>query len=198
MAKKNVKKVPKKKKVRRNIRKLITNLNIRTSEAVRLENERKKRIESLPKIPPNILDSNLVVDEKLFSFLKPYQQNGVKFMWNCCYESIEAMNNGQGGGCILAHCMGLGKLLDTFFLFNTLRLLREYANICVSQWLFLLFHLFCLHTHNTYSNAAPFYQYTCSRTMFAFNARTKFQFLCCSISIQFLISIKTHQNVCHV
>lgn len=50
------------------------------------------------------------VDQKLVKELKPHQRDGIKFMWNACFESCEEIGMSTGGGCILAHCMGLGKL----------------------------------------------------------------------------------------
>lgn len=50
----------------------------------------------------------ITVDRKLVKKLKPHQMQGVKFMWDACFESIEEINKNNGGGCILAHCMGLG------------------------------------------------------------------------------------------
>ena len=40
------------------------------------------------------------------------QAKGVKFMWDSCFESVKMAEKGPGGGCILAHCMGLGKTLQ--------------------------------------------------------------------------------------
>lgn len=37
---------------------------------------------------------------------------GVQFIWDCCCESVKKANSTPGSGCILAHCMGLGKTLQ--------------------------------------------------------------------------------------
>lgn len=49
------------------------------------------------------------VDKGLVQHLKPHQRDGIKFMWDACFESCNILNESTGGGCILAHCMGLGK-----------------------------------------------------------------------------------------
>ncbi|KOB76307.1 Transcriptional regulator ATRX [Operophtera brumata] len=47
---------------------------------------------------------------------------GVKFMWDACFESLGTIEAGHpGGGCILAHCMGLGKTLQVLALLHTVR-----------------------------------------------------------------------------
>ena len=54
----------------------------------------------------------VTVSPKIMKILKPYQVLGVQFMWNACFESLKRIAEGGEGGCILAHCMGLGKTLQ--------------------------------------------------------------------------------------
>ncbi|XP_059059053.1 uncharacterized protein LOC131852395 [Achroia grisella] len=52
--------------------------------------------------------------------MKTHQYEGVKFMWDACFESLSHIASGHlGGGCILAHCMGLGKTLQVLALLHT-------------------------------------------------------------------------------
>ncbi|KAI5636108.1 hypothetical protein NE865_11207 [Phthorimaea operculella] len=52
--------------------------------------------------------------------MKAHQYEGVKFMWDACFETLERVESGHpGGGCILAHCMGLGKTLQVLALLHT-------------------------------------------------------------------------------
>lgn len=62
----------------------------------------------------------LEVDSGIVSCLKPHQFTGIKFMWEACFESLEQIEKGPGSGCILAHCMGLGKTLQVVSLVHTL------------------------------------------------------------------------------
>lgn len=45
-----------------------------------------------------------------------FQAQGIKFMWDSCFESVKEARKSAGSGCILAHCMGLGKTLQVIIL----------------------------------------------------------------------------------
>lgn len=61
----------------------------------------------------------VVIHEHFVRTLKFHQLEGVKFLWDACFESIERIKANQGSGCILAHCMGLGKSLQVVTLVHT-------------------------------------------------------------------------------
>lgn len=114
---------------RKAIRKIMRTdkLDVSTKEAAKIERERKQRIEErqstynqfyderpeeAKEITQLVLDFDeetkeplLEVDKNLVKKLKPHQANGVKFMWDACFESLERCENEDGSGCILAHCM---------------------------------------------------------------------------------------------
>ncbi|XP_070553271.1 transcriptional regulator ATRX homolog [Ptychodera flava] len=132
-------------KGRKKIRKVISKSKLQdeTIRAAREEEERRKRIaqkrreviqiedESSPQKCPIttklVLESDpetkepiVAVNQTLVRKLKPHQVDAVQFIWDSCVESLEKLKKEDGGGCILAHCMGLGKTLSVFTFLHTL------------------------------------------------------------------------------
>ncbi|XP_072483947.1 transcriptional regulator ATRX-like [Notamacropus eugenii] len=62
------------------------------------------------------------IHRNLVTKLKPHQIDGVQFMWDCCCESVIQTKKSAGSGCILAHCMGLGKTLQVVTFLHTVLL----------------------------------------------------------------------------
>ncbi|XP_023939975.2 uncharacterized protein LOC112047188 [Bicyclus anynana] len=133
-------------KGRRNIRKVINRkaLSLSTVTANMEESQRKQRLAMRQTQLREILGCEegvnvVVINDELcleydFDTLQPvvtvhpfftkvmkaHQYEGVKFMWDACFESVEQVQSGHpGGGCILAHCMGLGKTLQVLALLHT-------------------------------------------------------------------------------
>ncbi|XP_052741956.1 transcriptional regulator ATRX homolog isoform X1 [Bicyclus anynana] len=131
---------------RKNIRKVkgTDQLEEATKKAARQEKERIARIAERQKLYNNFLfdesgksdavvldkvvldfdpdtkEPLIEVDKGLVKKLKPHQANGIKFMWDACFESVKRIKKDKGSGCILAHCMGLGKTLQVVSLTHTL------------------------------------------------------------------------------
>uniref|UniRef100_A0A670Z181 Transcriptional regulator ATRX n=1 Tax=Pseudonaja textilis TaxID=8673 RepID=A0A670Z181_PSETE len=138
-------------KGRKKIRKIIKDDKLRreTQNALKEEEERRKRIAEREREREKLrevieledthlkcpITTKLVLDEdeetkepllqvhrNIVTKLKPHQVDGVQFMWDCCCESLKKTKNSSGSGCILAHCMGLGKTLQVVSFLHTILL----------------------------------------------------------------------------
>ncbi|XP_045488405.1 transcriptional regulator ATRX homolog isoform X2 [Pieris rapae] len=140
---------------RKNIRKVMgkNQLEEATKKAAREEKERIARITERQKLynnlqfdesgkpdevvldkvvldfDPDTKEPTIQVDKGLVRKLKPHQANGIKFMWDACFESVKRIKKGKGSGCILAHCMGLGKTLQVVSLTHTLLTHSDLTNV---------------------------------------------------------------------
>lgn len=67
-------------------------------------------------------NEQIIVNRKIAKHLKPHQIDGIRFMYNSCYTDLNAkrVSRKKDHGCILAHCMGLGKTLSLISLVHTL------------------------------------------------------------------------------
>ncbi|XP_034539868.1 transcriptional regulator ATRX-like [Notolabrus celidotus] len=130
------------------------NLRAETQEAVREEEERLQRLANrdsqieemreiividdeltqvlCPVTTKLVLDQDertketlVQVHRNLVTKLKPHQVDGVQFIWDSCCESVKKANSTPGSGCILAHCMGLGKTLQVVTFIHTVLLSQK-------------------------------------------------------------------------
>lgn len=63
---------------------------------------------------------NICVHSEIVKHLKPHQIDGIRFMYDCCFGSVDNIAKYTGSGCILAHCMGLGKTLQLIAILHTI------------------------------------------------------------------------------
>lgn len=81
-------------------------------------------------VDPETKKGLLQIDPSIASYLKPHQIEGVKFVWDSVFENTKMIAEGHSGsGCILAHCMGLGKTLQMVALVHTLIVNKELTKI---------------------------------------------------------------------
>ncbi|XP_015111784.1 transcriptional regulator ATRX [Diachasma alloeum] len=138
---------------RKNIRKVIKDTKVAddTKQAAKQEEERLKRMAERQKLYNEMYEARLAGEEKvdklildfdeeskeellsvhegLVKRLKPHQAQGIKFMWDACFESLERAKSTSGSGCILAHCMGLGKSFQAVTLTHTLLVNTEKTGV---------------------------------------------------------------------
>ncbi|XP_076468089.1 uncharacterized protein LOC143298937 isoform X2 [Babylonia areolata] len=75
-------------------------------------------------------DPIIQINTKLVRKLKPHQVEAVQFMWDCMFESLERSKKEEASaGCILAHCMGLGKTLSVVAFVHTMMVHRELTGV---------------------------------------------------------------------
>lgn len=87
-------------------------------ESQKLESQRDPSMAGANALAEVLLDyhekekKNIVVHKEIVKHLKQHQIEGIRFMYDCCYGSVDTIRKFPGSGCILAHCMGLGKTLQ--------------------------------------------------------------------------------------
>jgi len=62
----------------------------------------------------------VIIPKELVKILKKHQVEGIRFLWNTVFETVDKTNTTDGTGCILAHQMGIGKTLQIVTLMYTI------------------------------------------------------------------------------
>lgn len=66
-------------------------------------------------------NGKIIVHPEFVKRMEKHQVEGLEFMYKCCFNDLNAKRKyrRQDHGCILAHCMGLGKTLQLIGLLHT-------------------------------------------------------------------------------
>lgn len=66
-------------------------------------------------------NEKIIVHPEFVKRMEKHQVEGLEFMYKCCFNDLNAKRKyrRQDHGCILAHCMGLGKTLQLIGLLHT-------------------------------------------------------------------------------
>ncbi|KAL8573406.1 hypothetical protein ACOMHN_032421 [Nucella lapillus] len=90
------------------------------------------------------------VNTKLIRKLKPHQVEAVQFIWDCMFESVErAKKQEVSAGCILAHCMGLGKTLSVVAFVHTMMVHKELTGVKTCLVVVAFVHTMMVHKELT-------------------------------------------------
>lgn len=112
----------------------VDQLALETREAQKNESDRIRRLEKKHQLLSKAIKSNfkytnkydmildyfektntfIKVDKNIVKHLKSHQIDGVRFMYDSCYGGVDLTHSNSGSGCVLAHCMGLGKTLQVY------------------------------------------------------------------------------------
>lgn len=71
----------------------------------------------------------ITIHKELAKVLKKHQVEGIRFLWNIVFETVDRTNSTDGTGCILAHRMGIGKTLQIITLMYTIIAYQSLLNI---------------------------------------------------------------------
>lgn len=71
----------------------------------------------------------ITIHKDLARVLKKHQVEGIRFLWNTVFETVDKTNSTDGTGCILAHRMGIGKTLQIITLLYTVVSYQSLLNI---------------------------------------------------------------------
>lgn len=125
--------VPKVKKIKQKVSEEAINEARRSDFSLRKRlNDHKTKMLTIVKQlnlrPPGIvLEFDIVnkkplvtIQKELANILKKHQVEGIRFVWNTVFETVNRTNTTDGTGCILAHRMGIGKTFQIITLMYTI------------------------------------------------------------------------------